>query len=375
MPHLRVNPGPIDDSLLTMQSINVFEHIWNDESDRVLRIKRATKSGHRDGSIPDEVRPYLARAGMLGVAKMSYFPIDHQLISALVERWRPETHTFHMTFGERTITLEDVSIFLSLNLHGDPIIGCSTYRWVPLVEDLFEITAPTTTIKGGRLKMSWVYQFPCIYTTCTKWSEKELKDGREKSRSKSKSRYKNVDFYYCNKPGHIQNNFFLWKKEHKGKKGKQKEKDHDDDCITTTTSGDLILLRDYESFNHVSDESMWIIDSGAMLHVTLRKEFFTSYTSGDFGMLKMGNDVVFKVIGVSDVCLQTNMGMQLLLRGVKHAPDVCFNLISMQMLDDGGYDNHFGSKSGNSPKVTWLWLEERKILNCIGLRLWLLRPV
>jgi len=41
----------------------------------------------------------------------------------------------------------------------------------------------------------------------------------------------------------------------------------------------------------------------------------------------MGNDGVSKVIGIGDVCLQTNMGMQLLLRGVKHAPDIHFNLI------------------------------------------------
>ncbi|RDX97629.1 hypothetical protein CR513_19584, partial [Mucuna pruriens] len=74
------------------------------------------------------------------------------------------------------------------------------------------------------------------------------------------------------------------------------------------------------SVNFVSDESMWIIDSGATLHVTPRKEFFTSYTIGDFGVLKMGNDGVTKVIGVGDVCLQTNTGMQLWLRGVKHAP-------------------------------------------------------
>ncbi|RDX93794.1 hypothetical protein CR513_23897, partial [Mucuna pruriens] len=87
---------------------------------------------------------------------------------------------------------------------------------------------------------------------------------------------------------------------------------------------------------------MWIIDSDATLHVTPRKEFFTSYTSRDFGMLKMSNDGVTKVIGVGDICLQTNTRMQLWLRGVKHAPDVRFNLISMHMLDDGGYDNHFG---------------------------------
>jgi len=36
--------------------------------------------------------------------------------------------------------------------------------------------------------------------------------------------------------------------------------------------------------------------------------------------------------------------MQLLLRGVKHAPDIRFNLIFVQMLDDSGYENHFGSQ-------------------------------
>ena len=32
---------------------------------------------------------------------------------------------------------------------------------------------------------------------------KEPKGGREKSRSKSKSRYKNVECHYCHKTGHI----------------------------------------------------------------------------------------------------------------------------------------------------------------------------
>ncbi|RDX90352.1 hypothetical protein CR513_27790, partial [Mucuna pruriens] len=56
-------------------------------------------------------------------------------------------------------------------------------------------------------------------------------------------------------------------------------------------------------------------------------------------------DGVTKVIGVGDVCLQTNTRMQLWLRGVKHVPDVRFNLIYVHMLDDGGYDNHFGHGS------------------------------
>ena len=54
---------------------------------------------------------------------------------------------------------------------------------------------------------------------------------------------------------------------------------------------------------------MCIVESGTTLHVTPRKGFFTSYTSGEFGVLKMDNDDVSKVIGVGDVFLQTNMGM------------------------------------------------------------------
>ncbi|RDX81120.1 hypothetical protein CR513_38241, partial [Mucuna pruriens] len=47
--------------------------------------------------------------------------------------------------------------------------------------------------------------------------------------------------------------------ENKGKKGKSKE--NDDDCVTTATGDDLVILRDFESVSLVFDESMWTIDS------------------------------------------------------------------------------------------------------------------
>ena len=82
-----------------------------------------------------------------------------------------------------------------------------------------------------------------------------MKGDRDKSRSKSRSRYKNVECHYCHRTGYIQRNCFLWKKENNDKKGKEKEKDHDDDSVTIDTSDDLVILHDPNSLNLVFDES------------------------------------------------------------------------------------------------------------------------
>jgi hypothetical protein len=39
-------------------------------------------------------------------------------MSALVDRWRPETHTFHLPCGEVAPTLQDVAFLLGLPLGG-----------------------------------------------------------------------------------------------------------------------------------------------------------------------------------------------------------------------------------------------------------------
>ncbi|WVZ78258.1 hypothetical protein U9M48_025999 [Paspalum notatum var. saurae] len=47
--------------------------------------------------------------------------IDNSLITALVDRWRPETHTFHMPCGEMAPTLQDVSYLLGLPIAGTAV--------------------------------------------------------------------------------------------------------------------------------------------------------------------------------------------------------------------------------------------------------------
>ena len=47
--------------------------------------------------------------------------IDPSLITALIDRWRPETHTFHLPCGEMTPTLQDVSYLLGLPIVGEAV--------------------------------------------------------------------------------------------------------------------------------------------------------------------------------------------------------------------------------------------------------------
>ena len=47
--------------------------------------------------------------------------IDRALLSALVDRWRPETHTFHLPCDEVAPTLQDVAYLLGLPLQGQAV--------------------------------------------------------------------------------------------------------------------------------------------------------------------------------------------------------------------------------------------------------------
>ncbi|QHO06374.1 uncharacterized protein DS421_14g454110 [Arachis hypogaea] len=55
---------------------------------------------------------------------MVEFEHDWALASALIERWRPESHTFYLLCGEMTITLQDIAYQLGLRIDSDPVSGC-----------------------------------------------------------------------------------------------------------------------------------------------------------------------------------------------------------------------------------------------------------
>jgi hypothetical protein len=54
----------------------------------------------------------------------------------------------------------------------------------------------------------------------------------------------------------------------------------------------------------------------------------------------MGNDGISNVVGIGSICLETGTRMKLILKEVRHAPDIRLNLISTGKLDDDGDTTH-----------------------------------
>ncbi|MFQ6621856.1 hypothetical protein Gotur_002941 [Gossypium turneri] len=71
--------------------------------------------------------PYLEQAGFGSAELIRMFDLRYDLISALVERWPPETLTFHFPCGECTVTLEDVALQLGLPIDGSPVTRVTAF--------------------------------------------------------------------------------------------------------------------------------------------------------------------------------------------------------------------------------------------------------
>ncbi|KAK5771865.1 hypothetical protein PVK06_048119 [Gossypium arboreum] len=88
--------------------------------DRILQCYICNMTGPPSPLIED----YLREAGFWHVAMIGRgCKLNPKLISALIERWRPETHTFHLPCGECTITLEDMHLQLGLPVDEDAVTG------------------------------------------------------------------------------------------------------------------------------------------------------------------------------------------------------------------------------------------------------------
>ena len=61
--------------------------------------------------------------GLLEGGLDPWINVDHALITILVERWRSETHSFHLPHSEMTITLQNMEVIMGVPVDGLSVVG------------------------------------------------------------------------------------------------------------------------------------------------------------------------------------------------------------------------------------------------------------
>ena len=102
------------------------------------------------------IRPYVIRMGFYGIYRLGHIMIDWPLITCLVERWRPKTHTFHVPVREMTITLQNVAIILGLRIHRPTITMTCVFDVAELCGELLDVTPPTNALRGSSISIRWL---------------------------------------------------------------------------------------------------------------------------------------------------------------------------------------------------------------------------
>jgi hypothetical protein len=97
--------------------------------------------------------PYIQNLGLLPFIHMvtrSTPNMNPAAITALVDRWRPETHSFHLWTGEMMVTLEGMAMILALPIEGASLcIDTSCDDWRGKMVDLIGKCPGDTLNKDG----------------------------------------------------------------------------------------------------------------------------------------------------------------------------------------------------------------------------------
>lgn len=150
-----------DASLLTLQQSHISNDVLSGQNtDRLLMVRHNLVDGLEN--VDPKVSEYLEQAKFHLVNDVGRCKIDHHLISAMVERWRPETHSFHLPWGECTITLEDVVLQLGIPIDGNAITGSTSFsrqQSFSLCQYLLGDVPPLNMWHGNSISLSWFTKF------------------------------------------------------------------------------------------------------------------------------------------------------------------------------------------------------------------------
>lgn len=155
-------PGPSRANIIWDNRYHVSEDVWDGSGREELDCICGNRA-MRDWKLRRPQRELLHMMGF-GIFTNPHVVLgnDARLISAMIERWRPETNTFFMRQGEMMVTLEDVGYILGLPVVGEAVTcGLIANRKEFFVRNWFE---PLTdeevddALFRNHIKLTWLFE-------------------------------------------------------------------------------------------------------------------------------------------------------------------------------------------------------------------------
>lgn len=94
--------------------------------------------------------------------------------------------------------------------------------------------------------------------------------------------------------------------------------------------------------NLVGGSEGWWLDTGSSIHVCNDRAMFKTYTAADNKKVLLGDAHTTIVAGIGDVELKFTSGKTLILKDVKHTPEIRKNLVSGFLLNKAGFTQTIG---------------------------------
>ncbi|QHO48875.1 uncharacterized protein DS421_1g09140 [Arachis hypogaea] len=107
----------------------------------------------------NRVEEHLRLTGFYHASQIGVVQCQKALVNALIERWHPDTHTFHLPIGECAVTLEDVALILGLPTDGLPVTGMTMSSFEALEAEClhqFEVAPRKSECRGSCIKLTWL---------------------------------------------------------------------------------------------------------------------------------------------------------------------------------------------------------------------------
>ncbi|QHO06253.1 uncharacterized protein DS421_14g453130 [Arachis hypogaea] len=105
----------------------------------------------------DRVEEHLRLTGFYHVSQIGVVQCQKVLVNALIERWHPDRHTFHLPIGECAVTIEDVVLIFGLPTDGLLVIGMTMSSFEALEAECllqFRVALRKSDCRGSCIKLT-----------------------------------------------------------------------------------------------------------------------------------------------------------------------------------------------------------------------------